>query len=152
MEAQYDQLQTYIQQLSDDKAKSERRLANAGKLISLLGEEGERWLQTVGVQEREVEKLLGNVFLAAASISYIGPFTVRLLFQLNIYLQGAYREKLIESWSKMCHDEGIPISERYSLVGTLGDPVQIRDWNLCSLPSDAVSIDNGILATNSKYS
>jgi dynein heavy chain, axonemal len=39
------------------------------------------------------------------------------------------------------------MSEKYSLVTTLGDPVEIRNWNLCSLPSDTVSIDNGILAT-----
>jgi dynein heavy chain len=32
-------------------------------------------------------------------------------------------------------------------VNTLGDPVEIRNWNLCSLPSDSVSIDNAILAT-----
>jgi hypothetical protein len=36
--------------------------------------------------ENEIEKLIGNVFIAAASISYIGPFT------------GFYREILVEQW------------------------------------------------------
>jgi dynein heavy chain, axonemal len=84
MEADYNQLQEYIQQLSDDKIKSERRLANAGKLISLLGDEGERWESTVEILSREIDKLIGDVFIAAASISYIGPFT------------GFYRDQLIE--------------------------------------------------------
>ena len=55
----------------------ERRLINAGKLIGLLGDEGERWLETVEILQKESEKLMGNVFIAAASISYMGPFTVR---------------------------------------------------------------------------
>lgn len=84
---------------------------------------------------KEIEKLVGNVFIAASSISYFGPFT------------GHYREKLIEQWSQLCIENKIPISEKYSLVNTLGDPVEIRNWNLCSLPSDSVSIDNAILAT-----
>ena len=41
----------------------------------------------------------------------------------------------------------IPASESYSFVKTLGDPIQIREWNLCGLPSDTVSVDNGIYAT-----
>ena len=43
MEADYENIQRYIQQLSDDKVTCERRLTNAGKLIALLGDEGERW-------------------------------------------------------------------------------------------------------------
>ena len=39
---------------------------------------------SVGLMENEIEKLIGNVFIAAASISYIGPFT------------GFYREILVE--------------------------------------------------------
>jgi dynein heavy chain len=51
----------------------------------------------------------------------------------------------------LCREQEISISDKYSLVTTVGDPVEIRNWNLCSLPSDSVSIDNGILATKSKY-
>lgn len=108
---------------------------NAGKLIELLGDEGERWLKTVDLLSKEVEKLVGNVFIAAASISYLGPFT------------GGYRDRLVQEWIKLCKAEQIPITDKYSLVNTLGDPVEIRTWNICGLPSDSVSIDNGILAT-----
>ena len=68
----------------------------------------------------------------------MGPFT------------GSYRDKLVDKWTKVCNLNSIAISDRYSLVQTLGDPVEIRSWSLCSLPSDQVSIDNGILATQSK--
>jgi len=42
-----------------------------------LGDEGERWKSSVSELHREEGKLNGNVFVAAASISYFGPFTVR---------------------------------------------------------------------------
>ena len=51
---------------------------NAGKLLGLLSEEGGRWAQTVVVLKKDIEKLVGNVFLAASSISYMGPFTVSI--------------------------------------------------------------------------
>ena len=75
MEADFANIQAYIEKLNDDKITCERRLINAGKLIGLLGSEGERWLETVDILNKEEEKLIGNVFLAAASISYMGPFT-----------------------------------------------------------------------------
>lgn len=56
----------YIQELSDNKVKCERRLKNAGKLIDLLGDEGERWEKSVGVLMADSEKLVGDVFIAAA--------------------------------------------------------------------------------------
>ena len=46
--------------------KCERRLKNAGKLIDLLGDEGERWEKSVGVLMADSEKLVGDVFIAAA--------------------------------------------------------------------------------------
>ena len=44
-------------------------------MIDLLGDEGDRWKESVEVYWEEIVKLIGDVFIAAASISYIGPFT-----------------------------------------------------------------------------
>lgn len=38
------------------------------------------------VMKEQLNELVGNVFVAAAAVAYIGPFT------------GAYREKLIARW------------------------------------------------------
>jgi len=114
MEADYNKLMDYIQELSDNKVKCERRLKNAGKLLELLSDEGERWGKTVVILTADSEKLVGDVFLAAAQISYMGPFT------------GVYRDQLVERWIQICNTEKVAISERYSLVNTLGDPVEIR--------------------------
>ena len=77
----------------------------------------------------------GNVFLAASSLSYLGPFT------------GKYRDELIKQWIYHCRKREIKIEQNYSLVNTLGDQIKIRDWNMNGLPSDTVSIDNAILAS-----
>lgn len=52
--------------MNDDKVKCERRLVNAEKLLGLLGDEGKRWEKSVGIMQAEVEKLVGDVFLAAS--------------------------------------------------------------------------------------
>jgi len=131
-------LARYVEQLTEDKAKYERRLVNARKLIDLLGLEGERWQKAVEQMQADFEKVEGDVFVATASVSYFGPFS------------GGYRDQLVAQWLQICSEHGVPASERYSLVKTLSDPVTIRSWNLCGLPSDSVSVDNGILATKSK--
>jgi dynein heavy chain len=135
LEADFKTTMDYIDQLAGDKEKCTRQLYNAGKLIGLLGSEGIEWERLVVDQKSDVEKLVGDVFIAASSISYIGPFT------------GKYRDELILQWIDLCKEKDIPVSEKYSLVNILGDPVSIRNWGLFSLPSDPVSIDNGILTT-----
>ena len=60
----------------------------------------------------------GDVFLAAAFISYLGPFT------------GAYRDKLLQTWTGRCNDLGIPVSQPFSLATILSNPMDIREWTL----------------------
>lgn len=49
----------------------------------------------------------------------------------------------------MLRDKGIPCSEHFRMVDTLGDAVKIRFWNISGLPVDSFSIDNGIIVSNS---
>lgn len=87
MELDFASIQAYIDQLNNDKVTCERRLINAGKLINLLGDEGGRWLDTVALLNKEQEMLIGDVFVAAAQISYMGPFTVNCMFKSLGYVQ-----------------------------------------------------------------
>lgn len=114
------------------------KLGRAEQLIELTAEEGENWKATLAVLKEEASKLVGDIFLAAASISYIGPFT------------GVYRDKIIAAWLAKLQEYGVPCSETYKLRNVLGNPVQIRNWTINSLPSDTVSIDNATIATRSQ--
>ena len=127
-----------IQGLDEEKARCERQLVNAGKLLDLLGGEGDRWEKTIVALGQEKIELMGNIFLAAAQISYVGPFT------------GVYRDKIEEAWRQRCAERAIPITEGADLTKIVGNPVEIQSWAVAGLPSDAVSVRNGILATRTK--
>jgi len=66
------------------------RMKRAEKLVVLLKDEGVRWAETVKVISDDIEKLVGNVFLSSAVISYQGAFT------------GLYRKEMTDVWVKEC--------------------------------------------------
>jgi dynein heavy chain len=68
--------------------------------------------------EAQSANILGNTFISAACVAYLGAFTRN------------YRNELISDWIEKCKLAGIPVSNDFSLVGILSDPVQVRDWNV----------------------
>ena len=50
----------------------------------------------------------------------------------------------------MCVTKGIACSEKFSLIETLGEEMQSREWMRLGLPTDNFSIENAIIATNAK--
>lgn len=128
-------MQNEKEALEAKQAQCNGRMGRAEKLVVLLADEGVRWKETVELLTIEIEQLVGNVFLSCACISYTGAFT------------GVYRERLVKKWVEECLEKDIPTSEGFSLIKIMGDPVTVRGWNIASLPTDQVSIENGILAT-----
>jgi len=51
------------------------RLKNAGKLISLLADEGKRWERTIEMLQQQSKYIPGDVFISTAELSYLGPFS-----------------------------------------------------------------------------
>jgi hypothetical protein len=66
--------------------RDQKRMVRASKLVVLLKDEGVRWAETVEVIQQDIERLVGNVFLSCACISYFGPFT------------GTYRNEMVSAW------------------------------------------------------
>ena len=119
-----------LQQESDTTAA---RLVRAEKLTNGLNSEGVRWKEAITIFAEEKINLIGDCFLSCGCISYYGAFT------------GMYRDRLIDQWLSRTRDLKIPASGTFSLAKTLGDPVLIREWQNQGLPTDAVSVNNGIL-------
>jgi dynein heavy chain len=63
------------QELEDNMNTSNLRMGRAEKLVVLLKDEGVRWKATVEIISGQIIKLVGNVFLSCACISYFGAFT-----------------------------------------------------------------------------
>jgi len=125
-------------QLAHDTEVTANRLVRAEKLTSGLASEGVRWRATLVELADQKTNLIGDTFLSCACVSYYGPFT------------GSYRDELVDDWLSKASTLGIPCSPSYSLTRTLGDPVQIREWQNCSLPTDAVSTNNAILVAKGR--
>ena len=53
-----------------------------------------------------------------------GPFT------------SEFRREMITEWIELCRTTQIPVDAEFSLQGTLGNPVLIRQWQICGLPAD----------------
>ena len=119
-----------LQNESDQTAK---RLVRAEKLTSGLNSEGVRWKATIIQLNEEKTNLVGDAFLSCACISYYGGFT------------GVYRQKLTDLWMEQSATLEIPCTRNFSLSNTLGNPVVVREWQTQGLPSDDVSVSNGIL-------
>jgi len=86
-------------------------MRRAEQLVVLLKDEGIRWEATVKELGIEIEKLVGDVFLSCACISYFGGFS------------GSYRSELTEHWTTECISAGIPTGEEFNLIKVMGDPV-----------------------------
>ena len=115
-----------------------KKLVRAQQLISDLGGEKLKW--TGFTQELAVayDNLTGDVLVSAGLMAYLGPFT------------STYRDLQMQEWVSHCLAQKIPCSSTPTLSGTLGDPVQIQQWNIEGLPTDDFSVDNGIIIFNSR--
>ena len=115
------------------------KLERAEKLIGGLGGEKTRWTEAAETLGEKYTELTGDMLISAGVISYLGAFT------------GTYRNEITSQWSALCVDRAIPSGKgRFSLGVCLGEPVKIREWNIAGLPSDAFSVDNGIIVANAR--
>jgi dynein heavy chain len=76
-------MQDEKEELEFNMDRSSKRMGRAEKLVVLLADEGVRWKETVEVISGQIERLVGNIFLSCACISYFGAFT------------GKFREEMV---------------------------------------------------------
>jgi len=110
------------------------KLERADKLLSGLGGERARWKETVITLKVLEENIVGNVCAASGAIAYLGVFTA------------GYRGDLTSEWQNKLQELSLPVNlVSATLRGTLEDPVKVRQWNIEGLPSDSLSVENGIM-------
>ena len=133
LEAKLNEAMAEKNDLNNQAIQCEKRLDNAGKLTDALGSEQVTWAENVQTLDGQLKLLVGDVFLGAACVAYYGPFS------------GTYRSEVVKLWQEHLQTLKIPCSSSFSLVGTLSNPVDVREWNLAGLPADAVSVQNGVI-------
>ncbi|KAJ1344291.1 hypothetical protein BSLG_001431 [Batrachochytrium salamandrivorans] len=133
LKAKYENSVSSKRLLIDKMEETTRRLSRASKLTLALADEQIRWTDSVERLHLQIDNLVGNIFLSAASVAYFGAFT------------SSYRTELVQQWVVSCQSAGIPVSANFHLLEHLADPAVVRDWNIQGLPADALSIENGQL-------
>lgn len=129
-------LDEQIQQHSKLQANVElcmKKLERATEIITGLGGEKDRWEQAATTLGRVYDNLTGDVLIASGVVAYLGPFTIQ------------FRAQQIKRWIVSCLDKGIVCSQDFQLANVLGNPVDIRAWNIFGLPSDAFSVESAII-------
>lgn len=71
--------------------------------------------------------------VSSGIIAYLGPFTMQ------------FRAEQIEKWITQVRALNIICHDDFSLTSVLGEPVEIRAWNIFGLPTDSFSVENGII-------
>lgn len=140
VEDELNELQGQLEGAQNKKAELEKqaeicdmKIGRANQLLDGLGGERERWDDSATKLGERYTKLTGDVLISSGVLAYLGVFTA------------TFREKQVASWTAAVKERLIPCSDNPSLNATLGDPVAIRQWNIEGLPTDAFSVDNGII-------
>lgn len=94
--------------------ETSNRIERASKLTTGLADERVRWQEMMGQLDGQIASVVGNTFVSAASVAYLGAFTQQ------------YRAELISKWVQLCKDKGIPVStDTFSLASMLANPVTV---------------------------
>uniref|UniRef100_A0A8C0ZKQ1 Dynein axonemal heavy chain 1 n=1 Tax=Cyanistes caeruleus TaxID=156563 RepID=A0A8C0ZKQ1_CYACU len=133
LQAKYEACKANKEELERKIEQCLERLARADVLINSLADEKVRWQDTVESLDDKISNSSGDVLVAAGFVAYLGPFTVN------------YRAALCTEWMTELVQNNIPHSDDASLINTLGDPVEIRSWQIAGLPNDALSVENGVI-------
>ncbi|KYN03638.1 Dynein heavy chain 10, axonemal, partial [Cyphomyrmex costatus] len=124
---------TERQSLQDETDLLQRRLSAADKLISGLSSENERWRKDLEILQDDMEKITGNCLLGASFLAYSGPFSYE------------FRNEMYSDWKRSILEKELPLSTPFKLETQLSNDIEITNWNSEGLPSDELSVQNGIL-------
>ena len=127
--------------LEAEKSLMERRLRAAKKLLDGFGSERVRWSEEKSSLGDARARLVGDCLVGAAFVSYLGAFT----FQFRA-------DALTQMWIPDMVSKQIPLTEGFRITGLLTNEVEMSKWASDGLPSDELSIQNGILTTTSTAS
>lgn len=132
------ELEAKSKALNDQIEECGKQLVRAEKMIGGLAGEKDRWTTIVADLTIQATLVVGDSLVAAGAISYSGSFTSK------------YREELEEIWRTNLVEQEIKFTKNISMSKVLGDPVTIGTWGVAGLPSDKLSVENGIIMFKSR--
>ena len=117
--------------------KTARKALLADKLVNGLSGENVRWRASIERFEALEKHLVGDVLVAAAFVSYAGPFNA------------PFRRHLVhDKWLPDLAARGIPLTEGAGVLELLASEQELALWSSQGLPSDPLSYENGAIMGN----
>jgi len=135
LQVSYDTSVNEKNRLREEAEYLEAKLDRADKLVKGLAGEYVRWQASIGQYNSALVKVTGDALLAAAFLSYAGPF------------ETSYRSSLMVKWSSSVVNQKLPMTENFDFTKFLAKPTDVRDWNIQGLPKDDFSTENGVIST-----
>jgi len=135
VQAQFEAVMRKKQQLEEDAATCRRKMDSASALIGGLAGEKDRWTEQSKEFRAQIQRLVGDVLILCAFMSYAGPFNAD------------FRTLLMTNWRKELEGRSIPFTKDLNLIEQLVDNATIGEWGLQGLPNDDLSLQNGIIVT-----
>jgi dynein heavy chain len=150
-------------------ARMQLKLSLAQRLISALASENDRWAENIEKMTASQKLLVGDVLLATAFISYVGPFTKPYrnelmqkhwvpFFATGKAGRGGPKAVAVpvpvpaaqgDDGEETKSNSAIPTSSPPDPIKSLTTEAEMARWNSQGLPSDQVSMENGTIVANS---
>ncbi len=127
---------TLIRDVESLKAEMEvvtKKVDRAESLIQSLSKESERWSKSSNGFENILQNLVGDGLLMAAFLTYTGFFDFKA------------RRTLTKRWRESLDLLGIDFRAHLSMTEVLSDASDRLKWQSYGLPSDELSIENGVI-------
>ncbi|KAJ0403889.1 hypothetical protein ATCC90586_002605 [Pythium insidiosum] len=118
LKRQYDESVSEKNALREEAELLELKLSRAEQLVKGLAGERERWQVSIAEKNESLINVVGDALVAAAFISYAGPF------------DSFYRASLVDTWMNRVIQQGLPISPKFTFTDFLADPTdgQANKW------------------------
>ncbi|GBG77441.1 hypothetical protein CBR_g23890 [Chara braunii] len=137
MQAQFEAAMKEKRKLEEDADKTQKRMDAANSLINALAGEEVRWTSQSHEFAATIQQLTGDCALASSFVSYAGTFNKE------------FRETLINrEFFKDIFNRNIPATQGLGVTKFLVDDSEASEWKLQGLPTDELSVQNGILVTH----
>ena len=138
LQRQFDEQMGKKRTIEEGAMALQKKMNQASTLINGLAGERARWTEDAANFSDQKRRLVGDCAIGCAFMSYCGPFNQK------------FRDYMInDKFIADCLSRNVPATENLDIISFLADVGTIGDWNMDGLPTDPLSIQNGILVTSS---
>ena len=103
-----------------------------------MGSNKALWEERTKSLSVDYDNLVGDVLVSSGTVAYLGAFTP------------TFRAEVAQAWGEELRRLELPCTPGCDIRSVLGEPVQIRAWNIEGLPTDNHSIQNGIIMSKAR--